>query len=222
MTLTEIISVIISGSALGWLAVPHCYGMCGPLHVSLCALNREKSLQAISIFNGGRVLGYTIAGALFGAFGAFINVGGKSCCSPGETGWRAIGLRYLFPAVMMLVIAIQGFRKKGLTSKSTNSIKRFFNPTGKLNLAIFGSATVLIPCGMLYVAFGGAIATAHIALGALFMFAFVVTQTFFMQLGVMLGRMVDQKWGKIFEKIFPWAALAIALVYAGLGIRKML
>ena len=65
---------------LGWVAIPHCYAMCGPLHVSVCALHREKSLKALSLFNLGRVFGYTVAGLLFGAFGAFINVGAAHYC----------------------------------------------------------------------------------------------------------------------------------------------
>ena len=66
---------ILAGLALGWVAIPHCYGMCGPLHVSVCALHRTQSLKALSLFNIGRVTGYSLAGLLFGAFGEFINLG---------------------------------------------------------------------------------------------------------------------------------------------------
>jgi sulfite exporter TauE/SafE len=29
----ELIAAILAGSALGWVAIPHCYAMCGPLHI---------------------------------------------------------------------------------------------------------------------------------------------------------------------------------------------
>jgi hypothetical protein len=45
------------------------------------------------------------------------------------------------------------------------------------------------------------------------MLAFVITQTFFMQLGISIGRLVDKKWGARFEKAFPWICLAIGLYY---------
>ena len=66
---------IFAGLALGWVAIPHCFGMCGPLHISVCATHRNKSLKALSLFNIGRISGYSFAGLLFGAFGEFINLG---------------------------------------------------------------------------------------------------------------------------------------------------
>jgi hypothetical protein len=53
------------------------------------------------------------------------------------------------------------------------------------------------------------------------MFAFVVTQTFFMQLGISLGRLVDRKWGARLEKAFPWICLAIGAVYLVLFVLKL-
>ena len=46
-----LIGSILAGIGLGWIAVPHCYGMCGPLHISVCALNRTKSFTQLSLFN---------------------------------------------------------------------------------------------------------------------------------------------------------------------------
>ena len=54
------------------------------------------------------------------------------------------------------------------------------------------------------------------------MLAFVVTQTFFMQLGISLGRLVDKKWGARFEKAFPWICLAIGTFYILLFILKLI
>ena len=65
---------MLAGLGLGWIAIPHCYGMCGPLHISVCAAHRNKSTQALTLFNIGRIFGYTSAGLLFGAFGEFINL----------------------------------------------------------------------------------------------------------------------------------------------------
>ncbi len=209
----ELIAVIILGSALGWGAIPHCYAMCGPLHISVCALHREKSLKALSLFNLGRILGYTLAGLLFGAFGEFVNIGpAHYCCQVGEYPVRGALLSLLFPGVMMFFIAFYAFRRKGLQAPKTSWLSKFFSG-GLGKLAFGGACTTLIPCGMIYVAFLGAVATGRWWQGGVFMFAFVVTQTFFMQLGISLGRLVDKKWGARFEKAFPWICLLAGVVY---------
>ncbi len=217
----ELIATIIAGSALGWIAIPHCYAMCGPLHISVCALHREKSMKALSLFNLGRVVGYTLAGLLFGAFGEFVNVGtARYCCPESSTPLRGALLSLLFPAVMMFFIAVHAFRKKGLKAPGGNWLSKFFSGgLGKLTMG--GACTALIPCGMLYAAFAMAIGTGVWWLGGVFMLAFVITQTFFMQLGISLGRLVDKKWGARFEKTFPWICLAIGLFYLILFILKL-
>ena len=217
----ELIAAIIAGSALGWVAIPHCYAMCGPLHVSVCALHRGKSLKALSLFNLGRIAGYTIAGLLFGAFGEFINIGpAHFCCQIGEHPLRGALLSLLFPGVMMLFIAGYAFRKKGLKAPKSSWLSRFFSG-GLGKLTVGGACTSLIPCGMLYAAFAMAVGTGRWYLGGAFMLAFVITQTFFMQLGISLGRLVDKKWGARFEKAFPWICLLIGIFYVILFVLKL-
>ena len=217
----ELIAAIIAGSALGWVAIPHCYAMCGPLHVSVCALHREKSLKALSLFNLGRISGYTIAGLLFGAFGEFINIGSAHyCCQLGDHPLRGALLALLFPGVTMLFIAGYAFRKKGLKAPQSSWLSRFFS-CGLGKLTVGGACTSLIPCGMLYAAFAMAVGTGRWYLGGAFMLAFVITQTFFMQLGISLGRLVDKKWGARFEKAFPWICLMIGIFYVVLFVLKL-
>ena len=195
--------------------------MCGPLHVSVCALHREKSLKALSLFNLGRICGYTLSGILFGAFGEFVNIGAAHyCCQLGEHPLRGAVLSLLFPGLMMFFIAVYAFRKKGLKAPKTSWLSRFFSGgLGKLTAG--GACTSLIPCGMLYAAFALAVGYGSWWQGGAFMFAFVITQTFFMQLGISLGRMVDKKWGARFEKAFPWVCLAIAIFYTTLFVLKL-
>ena len=220
--MNELVSAIVLGSAVGWAAIPHCYAMCGPLHVSVCALHREKSLKALSLFNLGRIFGYTLAGIFFGAFGEFINIGpAHYCCQLGEHPLRGAMLSLLFPGLTMFFIAGYAFRKKGLKAPKSNWLSRFFTG-GVGKLALGGVCTSLIPCGMLYAAFAMAVGTGSWYLGGAFMLAFVVTQTFFMQLGISLGRLVDKQWGVWFEKAFPWLSLAIGATYCALFVRKLM
>lgn len=211
--MTELIAAIMLGAGLGFTAIPHCYAMCGPLHISVCALHREKSLKALSLFNLGRITGYTLAGFFFGAFGEFIDLNAAhSCCPDAAANVRGALLALLFPGVMMFFIAWYAFRRKGLNAPKTSWLSRFFSG-GLGKLTVGGVCTTLIPCGMIYAAFAMAVGTGSWWRGGGFMFAFVVTQTFFMQLGISLGRLVDKKWGARFEKAFPWLCLIIGVVY---------
>jgi len=220
MTTSGIISAILTGSGLGWVAVIHCYAMCGPLHVAICALNRDKALTSLTLYNLGRILGYTLAGVLFGAFGAFINLIPKYC-HPTRPTLGSLSLSYLFPAVFMLGVAIMAFKAKGVSSQTADWFIRRFKPAAGPGLIAMGALTALMPCGPLYVSFAAAVATAHALTGALLMFAFAVTQTFFMQLGISVGRMVDVRWGKRFERFFPWIALAVGGIYLALFVNRL-
>ena len=220
MAPTALISAILTGAGLGWVAVVHCYAMCGPLHVAICALNSKNALSSLTLYNLGRILGYTAAGALFGAFGAFINLIPK-VCHPIRPTVGSLSLSYLFPAVFMLIVAWMTYKKKGVSSKTADWFVRFFKPAAGPGLIGLGAMTALMPCGPLYVSFAAAVATAHAVSGTLLMFSFAVTQTFFMQLGISVGRMVDVKWGKRFERFFPWIALGIGGVYLYLFISKL-
>ncbi len=220
MTSSAIISAILTGSGLGWVAVVHCYAMCGPLHMAICALNRNQALRSLTLYNLGRMLGYTLAGVLFGAFGAFIDLIPKYC-HPTRPTLGSLSLSYLFPALFMWVVAGMAFKKKGVSSNTADWFVRFFKPVAGPGLIGVGALTALMPCGPLYVSFAAAVTTAHALTGALLMLAFAVTQTFFMQLGISVGRRVDVQWGKRFERLFPWITLLIGCIYLGLFLGKL-
>jgi sulfite exporter TauE/SafE len=220
-----LIKAVGSGMALGWIAVPHCLSMCGPLHISVCAFHPNRSLKAISLFNLGRVAGYTLAGTVLGFAGHLINLAVPACahCAGAEApGLANLALSLLFPAVLMFYIAYKGFRRQGFALKLPAFIKPFLKLDQAHYLPVMGAITVFIPCGMLYAAFAGAMVFAEPVGATVFMFAFVVTQSFFMQLGISLGQLLNKKWNILFERIFPWLALTLGLVYLLFFVKKAL
>jgi sulfite exporter TauE/SafE len=74
---------------------------------------------------------------------------------------------------------------------------------------------------MLYAAFAMAVGTGSWLGGMCFMFAFAITQTFFMQLGISVGRLMGRKWSERLEAIFPWLCIALGMVYIVLFIRRL-
>jgi sulfite exporter TauE/SafE len=66
---TTVILAIITGTSFGFISIPHCIGMCGPLHLTMCLANSKRSFKSLTLFNLGRIFGYTCIGALCGLFG---------------------------------------------------------------------------------------------------------------------------------------------------------
>ena len=220
---TTLISALGAGIGLGWIAVPHCLGMCGPLHISVCAFHPGRSFRAISLFNLGRITGYTFAGTVLGFGGHLINQAGAACpfCqSDAGPSLGRLALARLIPALLMFFIAYKGFRHRGFSLRLPAFVKPLLKLDQTQYLPLMGAVTVFIPCGMLYTAFAGAIAFAALLPATLFMLAFVVTQS--LQLGISLGQLLNQKWNTRFNQIAPWLALALGLVYLFLFIKKAL
>lgn len=217
----SLIYAATTGLGLGWLSIPHCYAMCGPLHMSICALNWKKSITSLLLVNTGRIIGYTMAGILFGYFGAFISAISKMQCPHCSKGGGSGYLAYLFPAILMFLISIRYFLKKGTTAKMPGFLQKYVSVANKYSLVIFGLVLTLLPCGMLYVAFAAAVTTSSPVYGGVLMFAFVITHTFFLQLGVIVGKYANRRLGQWFDLLFPWITLFLGLVYLFLFIRHL-
>lgn len=217
----SLVTSCLAGLALGWVAIPHCYGMCGPLHISVCAMNRKKSLTALTVFNIGRIMGYSFAGLLFGAFGEFINIGPSNwCCQLSVFPIRGAMLALLFPGITMILIGIISHYKKNMLTPKVSWLSKLFMG-GKIKLATGGACTTFIPCGMLYAAFAMSIGTGSWIGGCIFMFSFALTQTFFMQLGISIGRILNKIWTNRINSFFPLLCIILGVVYLILFIIKI-
>ena len=77
------------------------------------AINKKNSLKSLSLFNIGRILGYTIAGIAFGAFGEFINLGpSKYCCDLSSYPIQGAMLSLLFPGVTIFLLGVYSIKEK--------------------------------------------------------------------------------------------------------------
>jgi sulfite exporter TauE/SafE len=131
--------------------------------------------------------------------------------------WRR-GLMFLFPATILLASGIKALRKKpGVVGEHEPGIfGRLFNASRKGGPVAFGLAAALIPCGMLYYAFAVAVSTLSPVLGAVFLFVYSATISFFLQLGIMVGTTVGRNLGPKVDRAFPWLAFAGSGVYVTL------
>ena len=153
---------------LGFAGSLHCVGMCGPIALALPSHGRSDVWNKV-IYNLGRITTYALLGTIMGTIGEGIQFAGF------QQG-LSIGL-----GIMLIVLLL-------FTSNSFNLIsipflsKAFFKLKQKLSILLkdsspsslynIGVLNGLLPCGMVYLALSGAMATGDIVHGIGYMILF--------------------------------------------------
>jgi len=162
---------LIAGSVFvaGLIGSPHCMSMCGPIVFNFA--NRGSRLVA---YQFGRMIMYTTAGAIVGAFG-------KATLGSAGSLWLST-LTLLMISILLLVNGYRVLFGKSLhlpvptwlgrVSTRLWTMLRLAKLPHTVVAGLTGALTVLLPCGHLYSFLIGAIATGSALRGAVFMFAF--------------------------------------------------
>lgn len=150
--MSVLLGTVFVASLLGSL---HCVGMCGPFALLAGASEKSKpALMPTFAYSFGRLVTYTIIGAVFGALGLALNAG-TSFAS-----WQQ-SATYVAGALMIVVGAISlsrhfGFRVRlpKIFSPVQGVLKHGFALTKEMNplsrAFTIGALTSLMPCGWLY------------------------------------------------------------------------
>ncbi len=158
--------------SLGFLGSLHCVGMCGPIALAL-PFNNKNGFNRISgglVYSFGRITTYAFIGLLFGTFG-------KGLSLVGLHQWISI----LVGTIMVLSVIFSsnqfhGFKLSRYIIKATNVLRSFMfkylRKEGTFALYIFGILNGALPCGLVYMAVLGSMASANPLHGALFMMLF--------------------------------------------------
>ncbi len=162
--------MIWSAFIIGVLGSLHCLGMCGPIALALSVTPGKNRYIAIILYNIGRIITYGFFGLLFGSFGSlFIMAGLQQFLS------ITAGVSLLFLVMLSLVgnsnsITIEPLNKIMSSLKITLGYylkKHFFS-----SFFIIGLLNGLLPCGLVYMAVIGAIATGSALSGSYYMMLF--------------------------------------------------
>lgn len=194
----------------------HCVAMCGPIAMALPLTTREKwtvILQSL-LYNFGRISTYGIMGFFFGLMGWGISLTGyQNGLSIG------LGIMLILSAIFTLSIERNLFQHPVFTKQ----IQRVMGKLQKL-LAIRNNSSAyrigllngLLPCGLVYIALAGSLATGSHWSGAFYMVLFGLGT-----LPLMLIIMLFGKWSKRFfirfQQLVPYGLFmfGIYLVYRG-------
>jgi sulfite exporter TauE/SafE len=212
---------LVAAALVGLLGGVHCVGMCGgivgALSFSLAPQTRASRLHSFSChlgYNLGRILSYTIAGALAGGIGWFAS-------GLGEVRSAQLVLQ-VFAGLMMVALGLylSGWWL-GLTrlERAGAVLWRRVEPLGRRWLPVRNAAGAMrlgllwgwLPCGLVYSVLVWSIATGNAAQGAALMFAFGLgTLPNLLAAGLFADLLVDVARRR-------WVRIAAGLSVAGFG-----
>ncbi len=207
---------------LGLLGSFHCVGMCGPIAFML-PVSRDNPLKKflqIFLYHGGRLLAYSIIGLTFGLVGKSLNLFGLQQ-------QLSVGTGILMILVILLPAAhFQNFNFSKPVTRGIGRIKTSLGTALKKKTPdtffTIGFLNGFLPCGLVYMAVLGSVATGNISSGSFYMFLFglgtIPLMTSTVYLGNFLSGMVRQRIRKLIPLFIVLVGLLFILRGLGLGI----
>ncbi|MEM8907889.1 MAG: sulfite exporter TauE/SafE family protein [Bacteroidota bacterium] len=150
----------------------HCIGMCGPIALALplSAQEQWEVIRQALIYHLGRVLTYVFLGGVFGGLGWGMALLGY------QNGLSIfLGMVLIMAALFSFSMESAFFRFPILTNalpRLKNKLLRQFKINGQQAAFKIGLLNGLLPCGLVYMALAGALATGHYVWGMLYMCIF--------------------------------------------------
>ncbi|HEY1170553.1 MAG TPA: sulfite exporter TauE/SafE family protein [Verrucomicrobiae bacterium] len=199
---------------LGLVGSLHCAGMCGPLALALPVAGKTRGDFVLGrlLYNLGRILTYTLLGAVFGLLG-------QSFALAGFQKWVSL------VAGVAILLGLVASLRVGLGLPITKSVVWLKSSVGRLlqqrtfgSLFLLGSLNGLLPCGLVYVAATAAAATGSLQSGVLSMALFGLG-TLPVMLGMGLaGRKLQGMLNLKLQRLVPisLAVLGVLLILRGM------
>jgi sulfite exporter TauE/SafE len=211
-------SWLIAGFMLGAVGSLHCVGMCGPLALSLPAVNDRPMSKLIStyLYHTGRILMYGVIGLLAG-------LAGRSAAFFGFQQWFSLILGIIILLFMLFPFLAPRWGK-------AQPLQHFFevlrNRLGKLyfkktytSTFTIGLLNGLLPCGMVYIAMAGAVSAGSLLNSSLFMMLFGLGTLPVMWSMSFFGSFIQISWRQRMRKLYPYIMffMACLLIVRGMG-----
>jgi sulfite exporter TauE/SafE len=215
--------ILSQGLMMGLLGSFHCVGMCGPIALVLPVerSNKWKGFIQTFMYHLGRVITYTLMGLLFGLLG-------KGLYLAGFQGRISI----LMGAIMILAVLFPtnylanfGFGKPlyKLVGKLKSVLGSYLQKKSSSAFITIGLLNGLLPCGLVYMALTGAVATGDAWMGAIFMALFGLGTSFLLSGVIYAGNFLSLEIRNKINKIIPYFVVLVGLVFIlrgmGLGIK---
>lgn len=210
----------ISAFILGLLGSLHCVGMCGPIAFMLPVdrSNSFKKVSQIGIYHIGRIVAYSLIGLVFGLVG-------KSLYLFGMQQQLSIII-----GILMIVIVVLPHKTIGkynlskplykLISKVKSSLGKALKKKTADTFLTIGFLNGFLPCGLVYMAVFGSIATGSLLEGSLYMVLFGIGTIPLMTTAIYLGKFLNSTVKRRIQKAIPVFVVVIGVLFIlrGLGL----
>lgn len=203
----------VTALLIGLVGSLHCIGMCGPIALALPSRQHLSQNLLISrlLYNAGRVLTYALLGLVVGLIGqGFSMAGFQQIVSIGAG--VAILVMVLLPArvsqhISLLKPAVE------FTAYLKRAFGSLFRSKSWYSTFYIGLINGFLPCGLVYVALAGALATGSYVKGTLYMLLFGIG-TIPMMLAVSLaGNYINLGFRRWFNRAVPAFMVVLAIVF---------
>jgi sulfite exporter TauE/SafE len=203
----------ITPLTIGLVGSLHCMGMCGPIVVALPLKkhNLASKIAGALLYNSGRIVTYGVIGILFGMLGRGIRLAGFQQWTSILLG-VAMVVSVLYPILFRGKITI-GSLFAGYSSRLIVRLRKLFADRSYFSLLMIGLLNGLLPCGLVYVAVAGAIASGHVLNGALFMMLFGLGTVPLLLTASLASDMIGQRIRSKMQRMVPYFVFLLGVLF---------
>ncbi len=213
---------ILASFFVGLLGSFHCIGMCGPIAIALPVptSNNISFVTGRLLYNLGRVVTYSFLGAVFGLLGSRLVISGFQQSVSIVLGVVIVVAVLIPPKYKTKFTQHKIIQKISLPLKS--GISDLFKRGTFSAMFLIGVLNGFLPCGLVYVALAGAIASGDAISGSAVMILFGLGTIPTMFAATIFGKFININIRRKITKAVPVFALVLGLLFIlrgmGLGI----
>ena len=209
-----------SALIFGLLGSFHCVGMCGPIAFMLPVDRKNPVKRAFQLmsYHAGRILTYSILGLVFGIVGKSFNLFGIQ---------QQLSIIIGVLMIVVILIPTKFFNKYNFSRPLYKAVGKVKSSMGmalkKKDPGTFftiGYLNGLLPCGLVYMAIFGALASGGALEGGLYMAVFGLGTIPLMTTAIYLGNFLKGKAKQRIVKMIPVFVVIVGVLFIvrGLGL----
>lgn len=212
--------MLLSALIFGLVGSFHCVGMCGPIAFML-PVDRSNSVRKVTqvfIYHLGRLIAYSLIGLVFGLIGKSLYIFGFQ---------QQLSIIIGVLMIVAILIPYKTFSKYNFSKPLLKIISKVKSSLGKAlkkkttdTFFTIGFLNGFLPCGLVYMAVFGAIASGNALQGSLYMFVFGIGTIPLMTSAIYLGKFLNATIKQRIQKAIPIFVVIIGVLFIlrGLGL----
>ena len=215
--------MIWSALLFGLLGSLHCVGMCGPIAFLLPLDRKSKTKRFFQLvgYHSGRLLTYSLLGALIGLAGRSFNLFGIQ---------QQLSIVIGVAMILAILIPARTFSRYNFSrpiyswvSKIKSSMGKELKKKDPFTFFTIGVLNGFLPCGLVYMAIFGALASGGAIYGAAYMAVFGLGTVPLMTTAAYLGNFLKGSIRQKILKVIPVLVVIVGMLFIlrglGLGIK---